>query len=220
MAIMLYTSKLLANYPIISDQIKKPSLEVVLSHCEQVLRSSVDGAVVEFGCYIGTTSLFLRRLLDVYAQPTATDSQQSVPELHVYDSFSGLPPKTAADTTTVGDAFQAGELQVSKKQLLQEFRRAHLDPPIVHKGWFNELQPSDIPDSIAFAFLDGDFYESIIDSLRWVWPRLSEHGIICIDDYQREQLPGVERAVRDFFQGKAVRVTQAYNIGIVVRATE
>jgi O-methyltransferase len=183
----------------------------VLARLEKVLDDGVVGDVVEFGCYIGTTSLFLRRVLEGHPNGAGR-------ELHVYDSFEGLPPKGAQDSSTVGDAFQSGELRVSKKQLLAEYQKAHLTPPVVHKGWFNMLGAGDVPDKISFAFLDGDFYGSIIDSLRLVWPRLQPGGIICIDDYQRETLPGVERAVRDFFQDKPIRLQVAHNIG-VVRAT-
>src|SRR6185369_8845401 len=91
---------------------------------------------------------------------------------------------------------------VSKKTLLQNFRAANLQPPTIHKGWFNQLTDKDLPDQIAFAFLDGDFYDSIMDSLKLVWPRMAKGGAVLIDDYGREALPGAERAVRDFFGGQ------------------
>jgi len=203
---MSIVSPLVARYPIISDQIKRPALEVVLGELERVLAAGTPGDIVEFGCYIGTTSLFVRRLLDTY---------KSAAVFHVYDSFAGLPPKAQQDITPVGADFKAGELSVSKKQLLAEFQKAHLRPPIIHKGWFSDLGAGDVPDQIAYAFLDGDFYESIIDSLRLVWPRMQAGGAICIDDYKRDALPGVERAVRDFFQDKPVSVGVAHNIGII-----
>ena len=56
----------LRRYPIISDQINRPALEVVLSQLESVLRADIAGDIVEFGCYIGTTSLYLRRILDAH----------------------------------------------------------------------------------------------------------------------------------------------------------
>lgn len=197
---------LLAQYPIISDQIQRPALAAVLRECQRTIAENIDGDVVELGCYIGTTTLFLRRLLDGY------DSDKL---LYAYDSFEGLPDKTSQDSSGAGEQFKGGELRVSKKQFLQEFRKAGLRPPITHKGWFNELQTDQLPSSISFAFLDGDFYESILDSLRLVWPRLSRGGTICIDDYQRDALPGPERAVRDFFQGKSINLHHEHNIAII-----
>ncbi|HSH17786.1 MAG TPA: TylF/MycF/NovP-related O-methyltransferase [Candidatus Saccharimonadales bacterium] len=170
------------------------------------MHRGADGAVVEFGCYIGTTSLFIRRLLDVY---------NSDKPFHVYDSFAGLPDKAVQDSSPIGADFQAGELSVSRKQFLEQFHKARLRPPIVHKAWFNQLTAQDVPNKIAFAFLDGDFYESIIDSLRLVWPRMQPGGIITIDDAGREALPGVDRAIRDFFQDKQQRITVTQNIAII-----
>jgi O-methyltransferase len=57
------------------------------------------------------------------------------------------------------------------------------------------LEAEDLPDKIAFAFLDGDFYESIRDSLRLVGPRMSEGGVIVVHDYTNPALPGVRKAV-------------------------
>lgn len=204
----LSVTELLAHHPIISDQIGKPALGVVLRELENVLNKPVAGDVVEFGCYIGTTSLFLRRVLDEHWQ---SDKRQ----LHVYDSFEGLPPKQSKDLSVSGEPFQAGALAVSKKQLLTAFKRAGLMPPIIHKSWFNQLQEGDIPNHIAYAFLDGDFYESILYSLRLVWPRLVEGGVITIDDYGREALPGVKRAVHDYFGGIPDHLHFEHNIGII-----
>jgi O-methyltransferase len=206
----MFHQTLLTNYPIISDQIKKPALAVVLSELEKVLAAGTAGDIVEFGCYIGTSSLFIQRLLDSY-------DSSSKRQFHAYDSFEGLPPKGYQDSSAAGVDFRVGELCVSKKQFRHEFQKAKLPAPIVHKAWFSGLSASDVPDQIAFAFLDSDFYASIIDSLRLVWPRLAGKGTIVIDDYQRETLPGVEQAINDFFQGKNIRLCNARNIAIITR---
>lgn len=193
--------------PIISDQITQKGLGIVCTQLEKVLDTNTPGAIVEFGCYAGTTSLFIRRSLDAH--------NESKRPFHVYDSFAGLPPKRSEDHNAAGVAFEAGKLYVSKKEFLHQFRIANLVPPIVHKGWFNQLTDEEIPAPIAFAFLDGDFYDSILSSLRLVWPKLSPEGVILIDDYKRETLPGVERAVHDFIQGKGVEIRLEHNIAIL-----
>lgn len=196
-------SKLVTRYPLISDQVNREQVSTILHELQKVLRSGVEGAVVEFGCYIGTTSLFVRRLLDSHGQDR---------EFHVYDSFAGLPPKSSWDASVTGEAFTAGQLSISKKAFLHEFQKAHLKPPVVHKGWFADLTPVDVPKMIAFAFLDGDFYDSIRDSLRLVLPRMSRGGVLVIDDYAREALPGVARAVHEFLpanQGHTI-----HNLGV------
>ena len=62
----MVTDQLLAKHPIISDQVDAKELGVLLRELETVLRSGVTGNIVEFGCYVGTTSLFIRRLLDAF----------------------------------------------------------------------------------------------------------------------------------------------------------
>lgn len=190
------------GFPIISDQISREGLGVVWRELEKVLQQKIDGDVMEFGCYIGTTSLFIRRLLDMYEQSEKRG-------FHVYDSFEGLPEKLAQDESPAGVDFKAGKLYVGKKELLQQFRIANLRPPIAHKGWFNELTSEDVPRKIAFAFLDGDFYDSILSSLKLIWPKMAEGGRIVIDDYHREALPGVDRAIQDFFQNKSYKNIRA-----------
>ena len=169
----------------------------------------MEGTVVEFGCYSGTTSLFIARLLQYYKDQR---------EFHVYDSFEGLPPKNAKDQNAAGVDFKAGELAVSKREFLQNFQRAKLPPPFAHKGWFNELQEKDIPKRIAFAFLDGDFYDSIYTSLGLVWPHLATDARILVHDFNRETLPGVERAVSDFCRAHHLqpKLNIEAHIGIVV----
>jgi O-methyltransferase len=196
------------SHPIISDQVGQGELEVVWRELSKVLDKQVPGDVVELGCYIGTTSLFIRRLLDERGESDAR-------AFHVYDSFEGLPEKTAQDESSVGAAFKAGELEISKKALLKEFHVAGLQPPIVHKAWFDQLTSKDLPEQIALAFLDGDFYESIKDSLTLVWPRMSQGGVVLIDDYGREALPGAERAVHDFFGGRPPVVGHEHNVAII-----
>lgn len=200
------------GYPIISDQISKEGLSVVWRELEKVLQQNVEGHVVEFGCYAGTTSLFIRRLLNSYP-----DLQR---EFHVYDSFEGLPEKTNEDDNAAGIDFEAGKLYVTKAEFTKVFKSANLRLPYIHKGWFSDVAEQSVPDPIAFAFLDGDFYGSIIDSLRLVWPKLAEHGVIVVDDYKRETLPGVERALRDFFQGKQAIIRSEHNKAIILRKNQ
>jgi len=203
---MYLADELLRRYRPISEQVSGEDVKLVLNELESVLKRSVPGDVVEFGCYIGTTSLFIRRLLDVHHSNKA---------FHVYDSFAGLPAKEGQDASPAGDGFKAGELAAGKNQFIREFRHAGLQLPVIHKAWFEELSENDIPSEISFAFIDGDFYRSTVTALTHVWPRLAAGGTVLIDDYGREALPGVEQAVHDFFRGSPPQVTVAHNIAVL-----
>ena len=84
----MLTDKLLHKYPIISDQITRERLEIVLNELEKVLQADVPGDIVEFGCYIGTTSLFIRRFMN-FIQNVSGRTKSVYREFHVYDSFAG-----------------------------------------------------------------------------------------------------------------------------------
>lgn len=178
---------ILQKHPIISDQVDATELRVILREFQKTLDAKVAGDVVELGCYVGTTSLFLQRML---AGQNKT--------LHIYDSFAGLPPKVAQDASPVGEQFKQGELLATKAQLIKHFRQAGLPLPVIHKVWFEQLTPDDMPARISFAFLDGDFYTSIVSSLKVIWPRLTSGAIVVIDDYHTEALPGVRQAVEQW----------------------
>ncbi len=186
----------------------KKRLGIILSELENIITRGIEGDVVELGCYIGTTSLFIRRILD------RLDSNKS---FHAYDSFAGLPAKTIEDASVIGSDFKGGELKTSKRELIRNFKKAGLQPPTIRKAWFNELKPYDLPDSIAFAFIDSDFYRSIVDSLNLVWPRLARDGVVIVDDFMRSHLPGATRAVNDFFSNKPAKVRHRSNLALICK---
>ena len=104
------------------------------------------------------------------------------------------------DVSAAGEQFVAGELAATRKGFLQQFKKAGLRPPVVHKAWFAELAPHDIPEDIMFAFLDGDYYQSIMDSLRLVTPKQTTDAVLVVDDYANEALPGAARAADAWLQ--------------------
>lgn len=199
----------LRKYPLISDQVDERELTIILSELATQLEGSNErDSVVELGCYIGTTSLFVRRMLDHY--------KLDIP-FHVYDSFAGLPPKTDQDSSPAGEQFKTGELAVSRKTFELQFKKAGLKLPTIHKRWFSELKSDDIPDSITFAYLDGDYYDSIRDSLRLVWPKLAEGACVVVDDYANEALPGAARAVNEWLRDHPASLRVESSLAIIRR---
>lgn len=137
---------------------------------------------------------------------------KTVKKLWIYDSFEGLPEKNEKDESVMGVDFKAGELAVTKREVKERFLRAGLKVPVIKKAWFSELTGEDMPEKIAFAFLDGDFYESIRDSLGLVAPRMAEGGAMIVHDYENPALPGVKRAVDEWRQGREVEICQSMAI--------
>lgn len=172
-------------------QIASRETEIILS--ELAKTQDVPGDVVEFGCYAGDTSVLLAAAL------------KNTPDkwLYLYDSFEGLPQKTAFDESPQGWRFQAGELKVSPDTVAHKFKKHSLPDPVIVKAWFDKLSDSDLPGQISFALFDGDFYESIKTSFEKVVPHLATGGIIVVHDYRNPALPGSAKAVNEFMDAHA-----------------
>ena len=130
-----------------NDQVSELETKKILQNASECLE--LDGDFVELGCYKGDTSLLLAELL-----------KNNQKKLWIYDSFEGLPDKTSADISELGRDFKPGELAVTKREVKMRFLRAGLPVPIIRKAWFQDLDSDDLPNEIALAFLDGDYYES------------------------------------------------------------
>lgn len=189
---------------LLSDQVDEREVRVVLRELEAVLAREVPGDVVEFGCYVGTTSVFLAGRLKATGR-----------KLYLYDSFEGLPPKTGEDESPAGMQFKTGELLATKKQLIKNLKQANVPMPVIKKGWFSALTEADVPKQIAFAFLDGDYYHSVRDPLRLIWPRLAPGAIIVVDDYANEALPGAARAVDEWLRSHPAHLAVEHSLAII-----
>lgn len=193
-----------------NDQVTKAETAEILHQAEQAL--PVDGDFVELGCYRGDTSVLLAKLLkkaqSSVSQPVENpveNSSTSAPEstekrLWIYDSFAGLPAKTAEDSSGAGANFKEGELLVTKREVIEKIKKNGLKNVIIKKAWFDDLTSQDLPSKIAFAFCDGDLYSSIKTSLKLVLPRLAKQGIVIVHDYNNPELPGSARAVDEFLR--------------------
>ncbi len=170
-------------------------LDVIAEHLGHVVRTGIGGAVVEIGCYRGAMALWLRAVLDGLG-----DSDR---QIHVYDSFAGLPPAGAHDS----DHLRAGDLVASPDEVIATHDRWGRTPPVIHPGWFADTLPVELPTTIAFAYLDGDFHDSILTSLIHCVPRLAPGGRLIVDDYADVDanprawngLPGVKQACDEYF---------------------
>ena len=185
-----------------NNQVSQPETEKILEVARECL--VLPGDFVEMGCYKGDTSLLIAETL-----------RGSARLLYIYDSFEGLPEKSMEDVSVLGEDFKGGELFVTKREVKERFLRAGLKVPVIKKAWFSDLKDEDMPDKIAFSFLDGDFYESIKESLKLVGPRMASGGAMIVHDYNNLALPGVKRAVDEWVCGKTVEKSVFQSMMIV-----
>lgn len=197
-------TEILRTTPIISNMVTQSQISHILENLNAVLQVDIQGDIVELGCNIGTTSIFIRKLLD---------KTGSTKQFSVYDSFEGLPPKQFEDITSHKIQYKEGSCKTSLEKFSNTFDVFCLKKPDINIGWFKEIPDDKYPDQIAFAFFDGDFYSSIIDSFEKVYPRLSSGARIVVHDFAWDVLPGVKKACDDFLKDKPEKM-ELLEIGV------
>lgn len=194
------------------QQVTARETEILLQELTKTLTHNIPGDVVEFGCYKADTSVLYQKLLEsmghggsILSENQANQTSQKI--LWLYDSFEGLPAKTREDNSAAGDAFQAGELLVTKREVIEKFKKMGLKLPKIKKAFFDDLDIIyDIPEKISYAFLDGDLYQSIKTSLHLVTDKMSQGGVIIVHDYNNPELPGSARAVDEWLKAHQAKV--------------
>ncbi len=69
------------------------------------------------------------------------------------------------------------------------------------EGWFRDTLPNAPIEQLAILRLDGDMYQSTMEALQPLYPKLSRRGYIIIDDYT---LPGCRAAVDDYRRERGI----------------
>jgi O-methyltransferase len=163
-----------------------------LQRCvETVLGEQIPGDLIETGVWRGGACILMRAVL---ASQGVTDRR-----VFVADSFKGLPrPDPQSYPADRGDLHHAVRyLAVSRAEVEDNFRRFDLlDHQVVFlEGWFKDTLRSAAIDRLALMRLDGDMYESTVQALEALYPKLSAGGFCIVDDYA---LAGCRRAVDHF----------------------
>jgi O-methyltransferase len=163
-----------------------------LQRCvEDVLRRGVPGDLMETGVWRGGAAISMRAILKVHGDTTRT--------VWAADSFQGQPwPDAERYPHDAGDRFWALDLmKVSLPEVKRNFERYGLLDGQVQflEGWFRDTLPNAPVQQLAVLRLDGDMYESTMEALCALYPRLAIGGYLIVDDYA---LPNCRAAVEDF----------------------
>jgi len=159
---------------------------------ETVLVEDVPGDLIECGVWRGGASILMRAVLAAHGDATRC--------VWLADSFAGLPTPDAANYPA--DAGMRLDLcrglAVPQTEVMANFERYGLldDRVCFLPGWFKETLPNAPIESLAVLRLDGDLYESTIQALESLYPRLSNGGFCIIDDYH--DIEGCQKAVTDY----------------------
>jgi hypothetical protein len=158
---------------------------------ETVLRENIPGDLVETGVMRGGAVILMRAILRAYG---VTDRV-----VWAADSFAGLPaPNPSVYPQDAGASWHLRPLtEVSLEHVKRNFDRYGLLDDRVRfvVGWFRDTLPDAPIDQIAVLRLDGDLYESTMDTLAALYPKIAPRGFIIVDDYN---LPSCRKAVEDY----------------------
>lgn len=146
---------------------------------EAVIRDDVPGDLIETGVWRGGACIFMKANLNAWGDTTRT--------VWVADSFQGLPkPNAVAFPADEGDKLhvQTG-LNVGVDQVRHNFERYGLLDERVQflVGWFKDTLPTAPVEQVALMRLDGDMYESTIQAIEALYPKLAPGGFCIVDDF-------------------------------------
>jgi O-methyltransferase len=176
-----------------------------------VVDHGVRGDIVECGVWRGGSMQAIARIL---AARGVTDR-----ELHLFDTFEGMPPPTQEDVRQGGPP--AAELLATRPRTakvwaiadLEDVRAGMTQIPYpanrvhYHQGLVEETIPDGAPEQIALLRLDTDWYASTKHELEHLYERVPSGGVVIIDDY--DYWEGSRKAVDEFVAGTGARLLLA-----------
>lgn len=181
------------------------AMVALLRAVEHVAQHRIPGAFVECGVYTGgNIELMIRALQHL---------DMSDRHIYAYDTFAGMPKPEEIDDRGQGTTLKtmweghrsdrdgdAGSnwMRASLDAVRRRISRLGYPADRLHfvQGLVEQTIPAVIPDRIAILRLDTDFYSSTRHELEHLYPRLSDGGVLIIDDYGA--MPGCRIATDEY----------------------
>jgi O-methyltransferase len=175
-----------SDYTMIPEINYVTNLELAYKYAKQI-----EGDIVECGVWKGGMIAGIAEVLG------------SNRTYYLFDSFEGLPEVKEIDgdtakrwqQNTIAENYY-NNCRAAMEDAETAMKRTHCNYRFI-KGWFNETLPGfEMRNRIALLRLDGDWYESTMDCLKYLYPGLADKGLLLIDDYFAWE--GCSRAVHDY----------------------
>jgi O-methyltransferase len=173
--------------------------ENLKSQIDYVKANGIEGDIVETGVWRGGVIIFLAKYLN-YINHTA--------KVIACDSFQGLPEPGEEDFLHTGEhssEMNFSILNVSKESFLKNLKEFNIKESDleIYEGWFEDTLHH-IPNKISILRMDGDYYESTMDTLEALYDKITPGGVLLIDDYL--WFKGCKKAVHDFIEKRGIDV--------------
>lgn len=172
--------------------------------------AKIKGDIVECGVWKGGSAMICAISL--------IGSKDKTRKIYLYDTFTGMSKPTKDDET------EFNKEQTDKKWAKMQKNRYNKwcyspidevkknmmstgypeDKMVFIKGKVENTIPEKIPKCIALLRLDTDWYSSTYHELKYLFPLLSERGVLIIDDYGH--WAGAKKAVDKYFKEKKINI--------------
>ena len=183
--------------PYAHTMLSQEKLDNIQFCVQSAIEDGVPGDFAETGIWRGGAVAFILGLLK------ALDVKDR--KVWAADSFEGLPPPDLAKFPVDGDIpwHSYPDASVSLEKVQENLRRYALlsDQVIFLKGWFRDTLHLAPIDRLAVLRLDGDMYESTMDALVPLYPKVSQGGFVIVDDYH---LPACKQAIHDYREANGI----------------
>ncbi len=142
---------------------------------------AVGGIMAEVGVFQGCSA----KLISLGGRPD---------ELHLFDTFEGLPDPDRSERTSMRRGHYAASLEAVKAYLADQ-PNLHF-----HKGMFTGENVSCADRQFSLVHLDVDLKEGTLACLNFFYPRMLPGGVIISHDFS--YLAGVREAFEEFLADK------------------
>jgi O-methyltransferase len=170
---------------------------------QYLVKAGIPGDIVECGVRCGG-SIMMAALVLLALGDTSR-------RLVLYDTLESVPKPDGKKYVAIGSHSSYDELTRQPHgegsndacPSLEEVRRNMestgypMDKVTLVKGLVQETIGRNLPDAIALLRLDTNSYASTIHGLKYLYPRLHEHGVLIADNY--DHLHGQRQAIDDYF---------------------
>ncbi len=145
---------------------------------EETIKNNIEGDFIETGVWKGGACILAKYIFNQYNVNK---------KVFVADSFQGLPPPDLVNyPKDAGDIhYTIPYLRVPVETVRENFERFNLlDSNVIFlEGWFKDTLPTAPIDKLSILRIDGDMYESTMQVLDILYPKLSIGGYCILDDW-------------------------------------
>ena len=178
-----------------------------LKSCQYVIENNIPGDFVECGVWRGGNGILAKKVFEYLG---------SNKNVWMFDTFQGMTAPTSVDVAAITQVSAESNFLDNQKDTHNEWCFASLED--VQKNCADAgldassfrfikgdvcdtlKKPKNIPTEISVLRLDTDWYESTKAELEILYPKLSDKGVLIIDDYGHWE--GAKKAVDEYFSSQ------------------